>query len=136
MKTSTRTLAYVLVGLVLCGCMAIPGLTRTEFVNDIYYMCAAWGPDLEAKKPEKADEVIYFIKQILFKRKAGESVEPLGGRLSFCTMNWEFLVGREHVMGARIGELHGERLISIQSLDEGRGGLGDSGFDAVLEWDI
>lgn len=79
MKTSTRTLAYLLVGLVLCGCMAIPGLTRAEFVNDIYYMCAAWGPDLEAKEPEKADEVIYFINRSCSNRRPGRVLSRWAG---------------------------------------------------------
>ena len=81
----------------LSGCVALPGLARAEYVNDIYYMCAAWGPD---------GDTIYFVKQILFSKRTGGTagrVENLGGRLWFCKMNWDGS-GKEEICELWLGE--------------------------------
>ncbi len=59
-----------------------------KYANDIFYLCADWGPDLEAKDPEKADEIIYFIKMIAF-RSPWPSEKGPSTRLWFCKMNWD-----------------------------------------------
>ena len=59
-----------------------------KYANDIFYLCADWGPDLEAKDPEKADEIIYFIKMIAF-RSPWPSEKGPSTQLWFCKMNWD-----------------------------------------------
>jgi len=72
-----------------------------KYFNDVYHLCADWGPDLEAKDPEKAEEVIYGIKMILFsvvpendKERSARPKGP-GARLWLCQMNWDGIGKRE-----------------------------------------
>lgn len=67
-----------------------------KYFNHVYYPCADWGPDLEAKDPEKSDEVIYFVKMIVFSVEPSSPSERLPAeppgpwvRFWFCKMNWD-----------------------------------------------
>lgn len=66
-----------------------------KYYNDVYYLCADWGPDLETKESEKADEAIYFVKMILFSAVPESDEEQIpktegsGARLWLCRMNWD-----------------------------------------------
>ena len=99
--------ALVLMIMVLTGvCPSLHGNNLHRYANDIYYLCADWGPDLEAKDPAQADEIIYFIKLIEFRSPRPDEKGP-AARLWFCKMNWDGSHKQE------ICELWAEQKISI-----------------------
>jgi len=55
------------------GCGIMPA---KEYVNEINYHCADWGPQ---------GEKIYFIKQIIFR----ENKKYIGNEVYLCSMNWD-----------------------------------------------
>jgi hypothetical protein len=86
LKTLKRLFLIAVFGLLLQS----TSVQGAKYFNYISYPCADWGPDLEAKEPDKADEVIYFIKKIDFGGEASVSKVPVAsyGDVSWHDAKW------------------------------------------------
>jgi hypothetical protein len=69
----------------------MPLAIASDCHNLIHYLCADWGPNLDAPDPEKAEPIVYFIKKIDFSCDDPSQSESKGSaeRLWFCKMNWD-----------------------------------------------
>jgi len=83
----TKWIVKLCIVLALCMCCVLT--QAANCFNDIHYQCADWGPDLDATDPDKADEVIYFIKKIDFSCDGPSALNGPGQRLWLCKMNWD-----------------------------------------------
>jgi len=90
MKTNKQSFLAIIRLVIIGGLLSVPPPVHAaaKYANDIYYLCADWGPELEATDTEKADEIIYFIKMIEFRSPSPDEKRP-SSRLWFCKMNWD-----------------------------------------------